>query len=710
MKQKKNLLPKRKQMTFTIMCILCFTVLLGGYQLYKRSIEEAVGNTTISFMEQLADHDIKNVESQSNVRMTYIHSLCNKVSLLRQDEQANIPYLLSVEVQSTEFNKIYLITTEGTVYDSSYLVTPLDKVSWADQYRNNKVDFVSRFDTESWEVWGENLIYGCHLEKPIAYGNEWIEGAVGLVSVEELDDLISLESFEGRGTTILIQHDGMIITTSCYYDTSEHQNYFTELEQASFLKDVSLDSCKALIDDRKSFYIQYIYQGLQYSAMLKPVENISGNNWYIVVKVLDDVRAEQTKTLMNRSIMFFVLLGGVVVVLAVFVLKIMKAEESAQASERAKTTFLANMSHEIRTPLNGITGLLYLMRQNSGNPDKLNEYLEKAEISTDFLKSVITEVLDMSKIESGQMELYCQKINLEKLLREIDLLISPQAEQRKQQFSIDCHGLIAPWVMGDEVRLKQIIVNLVGNSLKFTPENGRISILASQSSGKDVVNTTFIISDTGCGMSPEFLNKIWKPFEQEKRAASKNGTGLGTTLSKALVDKMNGSITVESQLGQGTAFTVQIPFKVTEPDHFSQEGVPARKMDLAGKRILVAEDNDINREILVEILKSCGVVVTPAVDGQDAVNLFLQSEPYVYDVILMDVQMPNLNGYEAAKAIRVAKRADSRTIPILALTANAFKEDADQALASGMDGVITKPLNIEILLKKLSEIETHIKT
>lgn len=207
------------------------------------------------------------------------------------------------------------------------------------------------------------------------------------------------------------------------------------------------------------------------------------------------------------------------------------------------------------------------MHQNLEDRDKLKEYLQKAEVSADFLKGVITEVLDMSKIESGQLELYCQKLDLKKLLQEIEMLIGPQTDERKQQFIMDCRNLTAPWVMGDEVRLKQIIVNLLGNSLKFTPAGGTITFTVTQVLRGEIADTIMQITDTGCGMSPDFSEKIWLPFEQERRLSSQNCTGLGTTLSKLLAEKMGGTIDVASQEGIGTTFTVRIPLPGKRAGH-----------------------------------------------------------------------------------------------------------------------------------------------
>lgn len=705
MKQVKKHLSGRKWPVFFFMCAVSLTVLIGGLVLYRNSIADAVDSTTISFMEQLAEHDIRNVGSQVQSRMNYIKSLGKRLELMREEEQIDISYLLSVDVQATQFEKLYLITAGGAVYDSSYLTTSLDEVLWADIYQNTTKDSVTRFAVDKREAWGEYLLYCTRIETPVYYRGELVEGIVGQVPMEELVGLTSLESFEGKGTTLIIQPSGEIITASRYYDHDNSLNYFTELEQADFIGGSSLEQCRTAITYGESFYMEYRFQDKAYNAMLKPMGSESYNNgWYIVVKVPVEVTAEQTEVVLKRSLFFFVILSIVLITLAVFILQTMRSEQAARASEQAKTTFLANMSHEIRTPLNGITGLIYLMRHNLDNPQKQEEYLEKAEVSAEFLKGIISDVLDMSKIESGQLELDTQNINLEKLLRDIEMLIGPQTEQRGQHFNIERSQLMVPWVIGDEVRLKQIIVNLLGNALKFTPAGGEIKLSVMQQVREMTTETVFVIRDTGCGMSQEFLEKIWQPFEQERRPGSQNGTGLGTTLSKILAEKMGGSIGVESEVGKGTAFTVRIPLPAAQQQ--KDELISAqtdRRAGVAGKHILAVEDNDINREILLDILEQYGMYVTPAVNGHEAVELFKQSEPFYYDVILMDLQMPVMNGYEAASTIRSLKRPDS-TVAIFALTANAFKEEADQARESGMDGVVTKPIDVSVLLERISEV------
>lgn len=704
--QKKRHLSEGRGTALLIMCIVSLSVLVGGYILYQRSISGVVSGTTISFMNQLADHDIRNVESQVESQMDYLHSLGRRLDLVRESDQVNIPYLLSVDTQATQFKKLYLITTGGTAYDSTFLITSLDKLPWGDTYKDADGDFVIRFVIDKREAWGEYLLYGIKLEKAVSYAGEQVEGIVGLIPIEELNGLNNLESFEGRGVTLVIEPNGEIVTASRYYDSDTSLNYFLELEQADHLDNgLTLEECKAAVSREESIYVEYTLKGVHYNAMLKPMGRTRlHNGWYMVVRVPAEVTAQLTRMFLNRFVFFFAALGCVLAALTAFILKTMQAAQMARAAEQAKSTFLANMSHEIRTPLNGIMGLLYLMRQNLDDREKQEEYLEKAEVSADFLKSVITDVLDMSKIESGQMELYCERFSLEKVLKEVRILIGPQAEERKQHFRINAQDLPVLWAMGDEVRLKQIIVNLLGNALKFTPADGSITLSVQQQQQGNIVDTVFEISDTGCGMSQEFLERIWRPFEQERRIGSQNGTGLGTTLSKVLTEKMGGTIDVKSCLNEGTTFTVRIPLPVAQKDE-TAPSVGVNGMDsLAGIHVLAAEDNNINREILVEILKGYGATIKTAVNGKEALEIFAQSELFFFDIILMDIQMPVMNGYESTVEIRALNRPDSKTTPILALTANAFKEEADLAQKSGMDGVVTKPLDVGALLQKLSEL------
>ncbi|WP_373263306.1 ATP-binding protein [Hungatella hathewayi] len=690
-----------------LIILVSLTGLGGGYWLYQQSIGRAVYSTTISFMKQIADHAQLNIINQMNTKWEYINSILERIRLTRDGRLENVLYDLGAGAAATDFDKMYLITDEGLVYSSSYLETRLEDMPWKEIYQEASGNFVMRHSENSREQWGEYLVYGIRLEEPISCGERSITGAVGLLPISEIDSQMRLESFDGQGVAVVMQPDGEIITASQQYSSSGvTQNFLTTLEKARFVRGTSLKACGEAIGRGESVFAEYTLGQDKFYALFQPLRRQGGNDWYLVVRVSTQVTESQVRTLIFRSLPFFFILGILILVVTFFVYHNINAARIARASEQAKTAFLANMSHEIRTPLNGIVGLHYLMRENLDDKDKLVRYLKKAEISAEFLKSIITDVLDMSKIESGQLEIYESGLDLSSVVGEIEVLIGIQADEKKLRFQVDLERMTQPLVVGDAVRIKQILMNFLGNSLKFTPEGGELSLTVSQTVAGDTASTVFVVADTGCGMSPEFLARIWKPFEQERRAASQNGTGLGTTLSKTLAEKMGGTISVESRQGEGTTFTVVLPLAVT--DHVTVQNSPLKnemkESGLKGKHILVAEDNEINRMIVVSILEEQGCELVEAADGQEAVNIFLQSRPHFFDLILMDIQMPELNGYEAAEQIRRLPRPDGQTVPVFAMTANAFREDVDKAISCGMNDVITKPLDIGLLLDKIKNL------
>ncbi|WP_052446745.1 hybrid sensor histidine kinase/response regulator [Candidatus Soleaferrea massiliensis] len=690
---------------WALILLITFGALGGGYWLYYQSIERAVYSTTLSFMEQIADHDHLNIVNQMDSKTEYLKVVLGRIDTARDSRFEDVMYNLGVEAKTTSFDTLYLVTADDEVYNSSYLKTSLQEMPWAEEFERAGGGFAIRYDEVSREKWGEFLVYGVRLDTPVFCGEKEIRGAVGLVPIAEIADQMRLESFDGQGIAVVMQKSGDIITASQQYSTLDN-NFLTPLEHARFKNGDSLESCRQAVEQGESLFVEYSLDGSSYYALFQSPDHHADNEWYLVVRVSTQVTADQVRTLISRSLPFFFVLGVLILLIAYFIYHTMNAAKIARASEQAKSTFLANMSHEIRTPLNGIVGLQYLMRQNLDDPGKLEAYLKKAEVSASFLQSVITDVLDMSKIESGQLELYPKEMDLKLLIEEVHILLENQAENKGLRLRIGCGELKEPLVWGDALRVKQILANLMGNAVKFTPEGGEVSLTVRQELSGGVANTVFQVADTGCGMSPEFLQRIWLPFEQERRAASQNGTGLGTALSKTLAEKMGGSISVESQLEKGTVFTVSIPFPAAKPpgDEHTANDPPDTDWTLKGKRILAVEDNEINRMIVVSILEEQGCELTQAQNGQEALDAFESSSPVWFDLILMDVQMPVMDGYEATRRIRALSRSDARTVPIIAMTANAFSEDIEKALAAGMDDVATKPLDIKLLLKKMEII------
>ncbi len=684
-------------------------ILGGGYGLYQISIGRAVYATTVSFMEQIADHDQLNVVNQMNSKWECLNSILLRLRETRDKQIEEVIYDLSVESVTTSFEKLYIVTDSGHVYNNSYLESALDEMQWKDAFQQAGGNFVVRYSKDTREQWGEYLVYGIRITDSIQCGDENIEGVVGLVPISEIADQMQMESFDGKGVAIVMNSTGEIITASQQYSSDDSRNYFSSLEKAVWKNGKSLEECRSAVQNRESLFIEYSVDGESYYTLFQPMEDKDSNGWYLAVQVSTQVTAEQVKTLVLRSVPFFIMLGMVMIAVGYFIYRSYNETQIARASEQAKSSFLANMSHEIRTPLNGIVGLHYLMRQNLDDRERMEEYLKKAEVSTEFLKGVITDVLDMSKIESGQMEIYREEVNLSDLMEEIRTLFEIQTEEKGLDFSVDYEGISMPYLMGDELRIKQILTNLLGNALKFTSTGGSISLTVRQEVHHGMADTTFVVADTGCGMTPEFLEHIWEPFEQEHRTASQNGTGLGTTLSKTLVEKMGGSIQVESRLEEGTVFTVCIPFPAGEEPERRKESADGlhSEWDLRGKRILIAEDNEINRMVLVSILEEYGCELVEEINGEETVRAFMDKPEFYFDLILMDVQMPVMDGYEATRRIRSLDRADAASIPIFAVTANAFREDIEKALAAGMNDVVTKPLDVTSLMDKIRYLRSR---
>lgn len=382
--------------------------------------------------------------------------------------------------------------------------------------------------------------------------------------------------------------------------------------------------------------------------------------------------------------------------------------EAAQQTARNKTMFFSNISHDMRTPLNAVIGLARLAQQNYSDPEKVRDYIEKIEQSGQQLLALINDILDMSKLEEGAAgSLDYKPMNLEQCVRDCLNLFADQAlqEHKKLQFHTDIRDTN---VLCDSFRLNQIINNLISNALKYSKAGATITVGLRQIEHQDAKSRyQLMVKDTGIGMSKEFLEKIFEPFARETRFSPTKvtGTGLGMPIVKNLVQQMNGELTVQSTLGKGSTFTITLPLHIVESKEVKNEKNDVQPYNLQGKKILLAEDNEINMEIAVEFLTMLGAEVTSAWNGREAVETFLSSAPGFYDFILMDMQMPEMDGCTACREIRAADRPDAQTIPVIAVTANAFAEDIAQTTDAGMNGHISKPIDFNLLLELLQKLE-----
>ena len=384
------------------------------------------------------------------------------------------------------------------------------------------------------------------------------------------------------------------------------------------------------------------------------------------------------------------------------------AAKKAEAANEAKTEFLQRMSHDIRTPINGICGLVNMADHYAGDMEKQTEYRTKVKEASNMLLELVNDVLDMSKLDSGEVVLEEISFNLSKIFEEVLVVIGQIAVEQNIRIGWEKKEITHRDLIGSPGYVKRVMMNILSNAVKYNRKNGNIYISCMEipSEQPEMTMMEFVCRDTGIGMTEEFQKYIFEPFAQEHAGSRTKfaGTGLGMPITKKLVEKMGGTITFESKEGVGTTFVIRVPFKIDLDADKREEQKDASEKSIKGLHILLAEDNELNMEIAEFVLQNEGAEVTKAWNGQEAVELFGNSEPGEFDVILMDIMMPVMNGYEATKMIRSLEREDAKTIPIIAMTANAFTEDRIRAKESGMDEHIAKPVDTELLVKIIHKL------
>ena len=384
------------------------------------------------------------------------------------------------------------------------------------------------------------------------------------------------------------------------------------------------------------------------------------------------------------------------------------AAKKAEAANRAKTEFLQRMSHDIRTPINGICGMVAMAEYYADDLEKQTEYRKKVRESSNLLLGLINDVLDMSKLESGEVILEEIPFNLSSISREVFVVIEQMAAEQNIRIEWEKREITHQDFIGSAEYVKRVMMNILSNAVKYNRENGHIyiSCIEIPSEQPEMTTMEFVCRDTGIGMSDEFQKHIFEPFAQEHTGSRTKfaGTGLGMPITKKLVEKMGGTITFESEEGVGTTFVIRVSFKIDMEADKREEQNDVSEKAITGLHILLTEDNELNMEIAEFMLQNEGAEVTKAWNGQEAVERFRKSNPGEFDVILMDIMMPVMNGYEAAKLIRSLDREDARVIPIIAMTANAFTEDRMRAKEAGMDEHISKPVDVKLLVKVIHKL------
>ena len=578
--------------------------------------------------------------------------------------------------------------------------------------------------------------------------------AIGTVyDHSKLDSMLKLKGYDGKAYLFMLDDDGNITYTNLSGDKYQ-RNYslLKHLKGEQAITEEEADLLKKKFDNRESGVALLGKQNPYYLGYC-PIESNNTILVCIVTKgVIDNVLRDYQKTVLCTTTLMagFILLlfAGLFYSISRLSLADQKAEyekrknelhlqtmkemevvnqklkkaknvatealQTAENANKAKTDFLSNMSHDIRTPMNAIIGITSLIRHDAGNKTKVIEYADKIDISSQHLLGIINDVLDMSKIEAGKTVFKYSDFSILDLMQELDTIFHTQIYEKQQTLTIIKENIQHEWVNGDQVHLMQIFSNLLSNAVKYTQEGGEIQFFVEECETKSSVYAKyrFLVSDNGMGMSADFKDTIFDAFTRAESSLTNKiqGTGLGMAITKNLVEAMGGSIDVDSELGQGSCFEVLLDLKIAEDRTAAlaaQEETDEQDGNiLQGMKFLCAEDNELNAEILMELLKIEGAECTICENGEEILKAFEQSAPGDYDMILMDIQMPVMNGYEATKAIRRSSHELAKTIPIIAMTANAFSEDIQHSLAAGMNAHVSKPVEMKVLEKTIRSIKS----
>ena len=605
----------------------------------------------------------------------------------------------------------------GIWYDVSHL---LDE--------NKRHTFVSETDT----IDGSFLAFSQELDTPITMGDDNVRFThiVLLKDIQTVKQYYTTTTYGGSAATYIIKKNG----TLAYFDADSDdvigvRNIYKALEEAEYIQGRSFDMVKEQLDREGIVAANILLNQTEYYYCLTAL-----NNYDVTLMLLipADRVAVSTMDMMNATIRtqtIFISAMALLMLLAFFSLikvqrssQMVKLEQetnkelnrlraAAETANAAKSTFLNNMSHDIRTPMNAIIGFTNIALKQNPKPE-VKACLDKISDSSEHLLALINDVLDISRIESGKVQYTPAPVDITEVSDSVLTIMYGYLSNRDITFQTELGQPQTRYVLTDAVRVREVLVNILGNAVKFTNDGGTVTYAVSYHPGEDDrhVNVRYRISDTGIGMSEEFVEHIFDEFSQEEHGARTQykGTGLGMAITKRYVDLMGGTISVESRKGVGSTFTVELPMEIADSCEVKITDYAVGKADLHGLKVLLAEDNDLNAEIAIVQLEELGMQITRAVDGHEAVRCFAENPQGTFDIILMDIMMPVMNGFEATAAIRsLPNRPDAVLIPIIAMTANAFAEDVQASLDAGMNGHLSKPIVIDEVVKAIARNLDH---
>jgi len=731
-----------------VCCMAGVAMLLAFFFLYHIYIQDIIYEERLNQMEEVTHQMFQNLEDVIDSHWGRVTEECNylKAANVQTTDELCRQMKKKYELSAYADHKITLmaVDSEGRYYtQDGYIGLFRDLDYFEDNPDQISFVFDSMTDNQS------EMVLLKRLSEPIELQNGEEKTTISYLGIaqnmEQLNPYFSCDAYNGNNSVYVLDDNGFKLFNSNQVELIKGHNVFSVLQNMKYLHNSSFYKTKAELEKKGCSYSNAILDGTEYFYALKRLENAE---WTLIFLVPAEYVATNTLRLVNFVMVFiviFTVIAAVCVMLGIsFVMRRNQQEairverennakletvntelrqakqvaeqafEVASYASQSKSDFLANMSHDIRTPMNAITGITSLLEHDAGNEEKVREYAKKIDVSAQHLLGIINDVLDMSKIEAGKTVFKYSDFSILELMQEIQMMFRPQAEGKHQMMVMNHDNIEHEWVNGDKVHMMQIFSNLLSNAVKYTQEGGKIQFLVEEYETKSraYAKYRFVVSDNGMGMSADFKDTIFDAFTRAESSLTNKiqGTGLGMAITRNLVEAMGGTIDVESELGQGSCFEVFMDLKIAEDRSVAlaaQEETDEQDDNiLQGMRFLCAEDNELNAEILTELLKIEGAECTICENGEDVLKAFEQSAPGDYDMILMDVQMPVMNGYEATKAIRRSSHKLAKTIPIIAMTANAFSEDIQHSLAAGMTAHVSKPVEMKVLEKTIRSIKS----
>lgn len=713
----------RWQKQLIILPVVTLMVLASVF-LY-RTIYDTIVSINTESMQEMTVHDLKAVNNALEERWNDMDTTVAEIRATRAISTEDLLANLARGADFVDCKLLALTATDGLVYRSTGVIGLATDRALYDEVVSHDGRFAVRFDYSAGvrvENNREYILLGTAIE-PLTVGGVTFDHIFALISIDAIERDLVITSFDRQGIGFIIDENGYyIVNSNRSHNFTFRNNYFEDIagarvsgynSPADFIAAIKsgAPTLATTVTDDKNEYVVTL-QRMEYSP------------WYYISYVPEAVFEAQTNKILGiLGIVILITFLAVLFAIIYFLwakekeitatnahrAELQGALDLAQQASRAKTTFLNNMSHDIRTPMNAIIGFAQLAVTHISEQESVRAYLGKITKSSEHLLSLINDVLDMSRIESGKITISEKAESLTEILGALRDMFQGESQKKQIKFTVDTAGITDDWVVCDRLRLNQVLLNITSNAVKYTPEGGSVTVTATQRPATRVgcAGYEFCIRDNGIGMSEEFVGTIFEPFTRENSATVSGiqGTGLGMAITHSIVMMIGGTITVKSKLGAGTEVIVMVDMPLAAPP----AAVPATVAvevgaQLGGRRVLLAEDNELNRELAVELLAEEGITVEPAADGQECIAMLTAAAPGYYDLILMDIQMPVMDGLTAARAIRALADPARATIPIIALSANTFAEDKRASREAGMNAHVGKPIKLPELLAEITRL------